>query len=169
METTLRKSSRHPSVNLGLNVPTGGLRMTRLLGALVALPEDVGWIPAPKWWLTNTCNRRLRGPDALFWPPQHAHSAAQQNCTSMCMHTQKSHFQNKHKPSAVPLNLSQHDMNVIVFSLCISQVHCKLLKERKYKYYCLSGPVCLASSRYSTDACCVKELLCQRRISGWAG
>lgn len=64
--------------------------MTQWLGALVALPEDLGWIPAPKWWLTNTCNGRSRGPDALFWPPQHAHSCTAQIHEHLHAHTKKS-------------------------------------------------------------------------------
>lgn len=35
--------------------------------ALAALPEELGSIPAPTWWLTTTCHSSSTGPDALFW------------------------------------------------------------------------------------------------------
>lgn len=39
------------------------------LGALVALADDLGLIPASPQWLTTTCHSYPRGSDVLFRPP----------------------------------------------------------------------------------------------------
>lgn len=48
-----------------MKIKTG--ETTQQLRTLAALVEDLGWVPAPTWWLTTICTARSRVPYALIW------------------------------------------------------------------------------------------------------
>lgn len=64
-------NSQKTILNAQIQLSNKGMKIINVvqLRDLALLPEELGSVPNPTWWLSRICNSSSMGSDGLLWPP----------------------------------------------------------------------------------------------------